>query len=119
MTNFLRRIFILSLLTSLHFFSILSFGQNRTETDTFPALSYRIIKGATEGTWGYDIYSGKRRLIHQPVVPAMQFKQGFAKEEDARKVAILIVEKINNNIFPPTISLLELESIGVIPKTNK
>lgn len=64
--------------------------------------------------WGYDIYIEGNKYIHQVTIPCIQGKTGFKSEVDARKTAELVTGKINNNISPPTITLGELDSLGII-----
>jgi hypothetical protein len=71
------------------------------------------IIGSTYGTFGYDILDGQKVVIHQPHVPAMPGIVGFKTREDARKVGDLVVKKISAKIFPPTVSVEELDSLGL------
>lgn len=63
--------------------------------------------------FGFDILHEGRTLIHQPIIPARQGNNGFMSERDAIIVATLMVTKIRNNIMPPTISVEELDSMGI------
>lgn len=69
------------------------------------------IIAAPENTFGYDILKDNKPFIHQPHVPGMPGIKGFAKETQARKAAEVMIEKLNNNIVPPTISEEELKAI--------
>ena len=64
--------------------------------------------------WGYDIMEGSVRRIHQPHIPAVQGNQGFKSGTDAAKVAEKIIEKLDNGIMPPTISVDEMRDLGVL-----
>lgn len=64
--------------------------------------------------WGYDIFINGKLYIHQPNIPAVSGNKGFLKEENAAKIAELVIEKLKNNIFPPSVGLSELESLQVI-----
>ena len=64
--------------------------------------------------WGYDIMEGSVRRIHQPHIPAVQGNQGFKSGADAAKVAEKIIEKLDNGIMPPTISIDEMRDLGVL-----
>ncbi|MEO6188358.1 MAG: DUF4907 domain-containing protein [Ginsengibacter sp.] len=68
--------------------------------------------------FGYDIYLKGRRYIHQPGVPAIPENKGFATQAAAQKTAELVAYKIQHNILPPSISLQELDSLGVIVKSK-
>jgi hypothetical protein len=64
--------------------------------------------------WGYDIYISGKMYIHQPQIPAVGGNLGFKTKGKARKAAELAVYKIRRNIMPPTISVEELDSLGVL-----
>lgn len=64
--------------------------------------------------WGYDIYMNGKLYIHQPHIPAVSGNKAFNNEADAQKAGELVVYKINNNIMPPSVSIEELDSIGVL-----
>ena len=64
--------------------------------------------------WGYDILKGKSVLIHQPHIPAIQGNHGFKSEYDAQKAANRVMDKLDHNIMPPTLSVDELRELGVL-----
>jgi hypothetical protein len=66
--------------------------------------------------WGYNIYAGKRMYIKQEFIPAIQGYHGFASAADAMSVANLVITKISSN-QPPTVTIPELDSLGVISDT--
>ena len=76
-------------------------------------IVYKLI-AAPGNTYGYDIYSNGRLLIHQPSIPCVQGDKGFSTKKDAGKVAMLAIEKINKGIMPPSLTLQELKSLGVL-----
>jgi len=73
-----------------------------------------IIIPSVNNTFGYDIYLDGAMLIHQPSRPGLPGNAGFATQEDAKKVAELVVKKIRNNELPPTVTIEELRGLGVI-----
>jgi len=75
-------------------------------------LTIQIIPGPNN-TFGYDIMMEERILIHQPHAPGLPGVEGFKREEDARKVAKFVIGKIRNNIFPPSVTVDELDSLGI------
>lgn len=75
-------------------------------------LMYQIIP-AEANTFGYDILSDNKKLIHQPSRPGLAGNSGFKKKKDAEKVAKLVVYKLSHNIMPPTIEKKELDSLKV------
>ena len=52
-------------------------------------------------------------MVHQPNIPAVMGNRGFSTEEDAAKTADLVMYKLKNNIMPPSVSVSELDSIGI------
>ena len=64
--------------------------------------------------WGYDIYADGALYIHQPHVPAVPGNNGFQSEQKAETTGNFAVYKIRNNIMPPSISVEELDSLGVL-----
>lgn len=63
-------------------------------------------------TYGYNILLNGRIFIHQPHIPAISGHKGFAKMQDAQKVAELVIHKLRQNLIP-SISLEELDSLGI------
>ncbi len=64
--------------------------------------------------WGYDIMVNGNVFIHQPNVPALMGNNGFSSEENAREAGEFVIQKIRNNILPPSVSPEELDSLGVL-----
>lgn len=61
--------------------------------------------------WGYQIYQNGDIYINQPHIPTIQGYKGFENEKSARKIGEYVMNKIENNIIPPTITHEELDSI--------
>lgn len=81
---------------------------NQIKTDSVSITTFK-----TGNTWGYDIFLKGKLYIHQPNIPAVQGTSGFITEEYAMKTAELVVFKIKHNIIPPTVTVYELDSLGV------
>ena len=64
--------------------------------------------------WGYQILKDGKLIINQEQIPAIQGIQFFKSEEDAIKTGELALKKIKGQVFPPTISIQELDSLGVL-----
>ena len=64
--------------------------------------------------WGYVISIDGKKTINQPHIPGMSGEKGFKTEEQALKTADLVIYKIKHNIFPPSVSAKELDSLGVL-----
>lgn len=68
----------------------------------------------SESGWGYQILKDGKLIIDQEQIPAIQGNQYFKSEEDALKTGELALKKIKGQIFPPTISIRELDSLGIL-----
>ena len=64
--------------------------------------------------WGYQILNNDKLYINQPHIPAVAGIKGFSDENKAQITADFMIYKLNNGIFPPTISVEELDSLGVL-----
>ena len=73
-----------------------------------------VIIPSEHDTFGYDIFLHGTVFIHQPSCPGLPGNDGFATEEDAMKVTELVINKIRNNEFPPTVTIEELQKLGVL-----
>ena len=86
------------------------------DRDTVPAnptYQYRIIPVANN-TYGYEIFSGNKKIIRQDCIPTVPGNKGFATKEAAGKVATLVISKLQQNIFPPSVTREELEKLKVL-----
>lgn len=105
---------ILILLAGGHFLFLNNKNKENTETPNPYANS--VIEANVfqiDDAWGYDIFIDTHVYIHQPNIPAVGGNEGFKTREDAEKVADLVIEKIKNNILPPTVSPEELRGLGI------
>ena len=64
--------------------------------------------------WGYQILNNGDLYINQPHIPAVAGNKGFDSEGKAITTADYIIYKMNNGLFPPTVSPEELDSLGVM-----
>ncbi|MDY8136142.1 DUF4907 domain-containing protein [Aquimarina sp. 2201CG5-10] len=62
--------------------------------------------------WYYEIYKGNRLIIKQEHIPGVAGIQHFSSEEDAQKVAALVVNKLERMIIP-SITKIDLENCNV------
>ena len=76
-----------------------------------PEITFKTF--ALNGGWGYDLYVDDKRTIHQPIVPAVAGNDAFATEEDAKKIGELAVFKMRSTGSFPTITIQELDSLGI------
>lgn len=75
--------------------------------------SYKITTG-TDHSFGYDIYQDGHLLVHQQFIPCVPGTKGFRKKKDAQRTALLVIQKIHRGIMPPTVSIKELRSMGIL-----
>ena len=80
--------------------------ENKTDSITVKTLR------SSDG-WGYDIYVNSKNYIHQEYIPAISGKKPFKSKNDAEKTAGIVKEKIKKNIIPPSMTVNELNKIGV------
>ncbi len=67
-----------------------------------------------ENDWGYRIMNGEALFINQPHIPAAQGNSGFSSREKAITAGNFMIYKLNAGIVPPTVSIEELDSLGVL-----
>jgi len=66
--------------------------------------------------WGYEVWKDGALVINQTHIPAIQGLLAFVSQEQAQKAVDIIKTKLDKGVFPPTISIDELRSIGVDTK---
>jgi hypothetical protein len=83
-------------------------------TDTVPhmAMHYEILTNK-DSSYGYDVYVNGKLLVRQPSIPGMAGAKGFLRKADAKKVATLVIKKIQQGLMPPTIVKRELDSLKI------
>ena len=52
--------------------------------------------------------------MHQPNIPGLPGNEGFTTKERAQTVAEFVVKKIRKNEMPPTVSIEDLNKMGVL-----
>lgn len=76
-------------------------------------FTYKIID-APHNTFGYDIYSEGKLLIHQNSIPGLAGDKGFSSKANAEKVALFVIDKLKAGEMPPTVSIEDLKKLKVI-----
>lgn len=67
-----------------------------------------------DGSWGYSIAIDGRTYIVQPNIPPLPGNKGFNTADEAKKTGEFVGYKIRNNIMPPSVTVAELDSLGVL-----
>jgi len=75
-------------------------------------LSLKVTESDNAG-YGFEILQGANTLIIQPHIPAIQGIKGFETDQQASIVGNYMIYKINNGIMPPSISIQDLDSLGI------
>lgn len=71
------------------------------------------VTGSVSG-YGYAIFINGKKVIDQPHLPGISTTKGFADSGSAVITAEYIIQKIRNGQWPPSISIRELDSLGVM-----
>lgn len=66
------------------------------------------------GGWYFKLFKGDQSFINQKHIPAIQGTKAFVDSLQAAKVGNLMISKLDNGIFPPGISIQELDSLKII-----
>ncbi|MGA3086231.1 MAG: DUF4907 domain-containing protein [Thermodesulfobacteriota bacterium] len=110
-------IFIVVCHTGTSLFADEAAGKKEVKEQTNPyanaEITIKIIPSANN-TFGYDILLYKRPLVHQPNIPGLPGNDGFTTRERAQTVAEFVVKKIRNNEMPPTVTIEDLNTMGVL-----
>jgi hypothetical protein len=77
-------------------------------------IETKVYKNTSLPGFGYDIIINGITSVHQPNIPAVPGNIGFSTEKKAHKTADFVASKIRNNIFPPSVDIKELDSLGVL-----
>lgn len=87
--------------------------------DVSTGYSYAIIQNDTAG-YGYQILEDGKMIINQPTIPAIQGNHAFVSQEEVKMMAEFVKLKIEKGIMPPTVSVAEMDSMGItLPKQEE
>jgi|688.fasta_scaffold1663931_1 hypothetical protein len=87
--------------------------QNKTSNKQKPQSNFTYFTHLQPEGWGYRISEKGKQIIDQQSIPGIPGNQGFRTSEEAKKVAELVIEKLEKGSFPPTISEEELQKLGI------
>lgn len=62
--------------------------------------------------WGYDVLANDSLFIHQQQMPAVQGRKGFSTQQEAARVAELVILRLKKKELP-TIYLRDLDSLKI------
>jgi hypothetical protein len=85
-----------------------------TSVYTKKSKLYNFTACSSDIGWGYDILENGKVIVHQPHIPAIQGLKGFTSKSKAEKVAQAVVKKCEQGISPPTLSIEEMNQLGVL-----
>ena len=85
-------------------------------SDNLEVKTYEV-KDTTSGKslgWGYDLYVDGHLTIHQPILPGVAGNISFDSEQAAKITGTFALDKMKKSGGLPTITVQELDSLGVI-----
>ena len=86
--------------------------QTSKDTGRVVSYHYRLIARPDRG-YGYTILAGSKILIRQESIPGLPGNRAFTTKADAARVAALVIHKLEQKIFPPTVTSAELERLHI------
>jgi hypothetical protein len=93
------------------YFSNRSKVQDSKNSEGFRHLEVQTFE--QNGGWGYRIIQDTTAFIEQPGIPGIPGRVPFKSRNEAESVASLVIQKLNNGTFPPTVTIKELDSLRV------
>lgn len=88
--------------------------QSDTTIEQDQQANFMVKTFSSEEGWGYDILIDGKIKVHQPFIPAVQGRKGFDTQEKAKKAAALMIQKLEQKIMPPRLTIEELDSLGAL-----
>ncbi|MDQ2721320.1 MAG: DUF4907 domain-containing protein [Bacteroidota bacterium] len=111
------------ILIFLSFLALVTWSCNNNHSDSAGSTEVAMAKQGmipidavtfkTTNGWGYSILIDHKIFIRQASIPSIEGNNGFSSEEDAAKVAQLVIGKIKKH-ERPGIKKAELEQMGII-----
>lgn len=108
---------ILTLCIGILILSLTLFAQFALDNDDIHHKELCTVITLNDNGYGYQIFYGEKELIRQESVPVLKGKSGFGSKEDAEKVALLVLNKLQRKV-PPNVTLKELEQLGISLETH-
>lgn len=91
------------------YFSMLIYKQE--EKSKFNT-SFELVVRETSLGWSYDIYKNEKIIVKQDIIPVVNGKQYFKTKKDAKKIGLLVLNKLKSS-KNPIITLEELENSDI------
>jgi hypothetical protein len=95
------------------FITFISQGCNQTAKQQDSSVYNARVFKTEKADFGYDIYKDSTLVIHQPIIPSVSGNAGFVNEEEAKKVAALMIDKLNKGVMPPSVTVEEMEKLNI------
>lgn len=86
--------------------------RSRDSTAAKGSITYKLITSNGHG-YGYDIVVNNAVFVHQPFIPCVPGNRSFKTKADAKKVALLVIEKIRQGMMPPSVTKADLEKLQI------
>ncbi|MCF2487334.1 DUF4907 domain-containing protein [Dyadobacter sp. CY347] len=74
---------------------------------------FKVVTVKGESGWGYRVLDNGTPIIEQLSIPGIAGTGGFKDEQSALETGKLVEHKLQNGIFPPSVSTSELDSLGI------
>lgn len=97
------------IILELNLFTNCTSKANKTDDSNY---NYSIII-ITKTQFGYQIFNNDKVYIRQKNIPAIAGNYAFKTKTDAKKVANLVIYKLQKGLLPPTITVVELDSLKI------
>lgn len=105
---------LLILLFSFSPIRLLGNGQfNDRIQENSSGFDFVVLKNDTNA-WYYQVLKRNKVLIIQKNIPAITGNRAFVDSIQAAKVATLVLSKLENGDFPPSVQVSELNSLQII-----
>ncbi|WP_417873578.1 DUF4907 domain-containing protein [Xanthomarina gelatinilytica] len=113
MKNIITYIIIFLTITFVVIYLSLCFYKQK-EITRFGTHLELVLKETPDG-WCYEIYKNDKIFIKQDIIPVVSGNQIFKSKEDAKKIGVLVLNKLKNH-ESPTITLEDLENNNIYYK---
>lgn len=114
--TFMKKIMLLYILFVITLYNVSAQSTDNAVTFNTDKYTNMSIKTYTnpDSSWCFEIFNEEKLIIRQPHIPSIIGVHGFNSQEDAIKIAELMIFKIQNNIFPPSIERKDLDSLKIV-----